>query len=213
MEHIAKVRNRQVVDIHSKDGDLPGRTIPANNMGADRLRIKFEDKSWDDHDTYSVIFWRGDDDLYPHKEFEIDYTDPVITIPASMTQEPGELRFAVKALDPEGRTRLLTAQKNAVLQITEGGVVDGSYGNDGELTRLEEALEKAEDFEELNTKMEDAVRRATEAAEKAEGIANLDYDQAKNKPSIEGVTLSGNKELQDFGMTAAKAEDIYSWFK
>lgn len=213
MEHIAKVRNRQVVDVHAMDGDLPGRVIPANNMGTDTLRIKFEDKSWDGHDEYSVIFWRGDDDTAPHKEYAIDYDDPVVRVPASLTTTPGELRFAVKALDPQGRTRQLTAQKNAVMQVTEGGVVDGSYGNDEELTRLEEALEKADNFEGLYDQMEDAVRRATDAAQRAEGIAGLDYNVAINKPSIEGVELKGNKELQDFGMTACTAEDIMSWFK
>lgn len=38
--------------------------------------------------------------------------------------------------------------------------------------------------------------------------ANTDYEVLDNKPSIEEVTLVGNKELSDFGMGLASRYDI-----
>lgn len=35
-----------------------------------------------------------------------------------------------------------------------------------------------------------------------------DYEDALNKPSIENVTLDGNKNLEDFGLQPISAEDI-----
>lgn len=213
MEHIATVRGRRVADIQSREGDLPGHIVPARNMNVDTLRVKFDDRSWEGYDTYSVIFWRADEDDRPHLEYELDPKHPSVVIPAEMTEEPGIVRFAVKGLDVDGRRRILTENKNARLQVTEGGMVDGSAGNEDQLTRLEDALHKAEDFDALIETVEEQVKRAQEAADKAEAIADMDYDVAKHKPSIEGVTLQGDKELQDLGMNVCKAEDILNLFK
>ncbi len=38
--------------------------------------------------------------------------------------------------------------------------------------------------------------------------SNTDYEVLDNKPSIEEVTLVGNKELSDFGMGLASRYDI-----
>lgn len=35
-----------------------------------------------------------------------------------------------------------------------------------------------------------------------------DYEEALNKPSIENITLNGNKNLSDFGLEPISAEDI-----
>ena len=35
-----------------------------------------------------------------------------------------------------------------------------------------------------------------------------DYEDALNKPSIENVTLDGNKTLEDFGLQPLSAEEI-----
>ena len=35
-----------------------------------------------------------------------------------------------------------------------------------------------------------------------------DYEDALNKPSIENVTLDGNKTLEDFGLQPISAEEI-----
>ena len=35
-----------------------------------------------------------------------------------------------------------------------------------------------------------------------------DYEDALNKPSIENITLDGNKSLSDFGLAPISAEDI-----
>ena len=35
-----------------------------------------------------------------------------------------------------------------------------------------------------------------------------DYEEALNKPSIDSVTLTGNKTLEDFGLQPISAEDI-----
>ena len=35
-----------------------------------------------------------------------------------------------------------------------------------------------------------------------------DYEQLKNKPSIESVTLIGNKDFEDLGLSNISAEDL-----
>ena len=39
-------------------------------------------------------------------------------------------------------------------------------------------------------------------------IVHKDYEELVNKPSIEGVTLRGNKTFEDFGYTAITSQEI-----
>ena len=40
-----------------------------------------------------------------------------------------------------------------------------------------------------------------------------DYNKLMNKPKIEDVELTGNKDLEEFGMTRAQNTDILSLFR
>lgn len=43
---------------------------------------------------------------------------------------------------------------------------------------------------------------------KAEKVYENDYNNLKNKPSIEGVTLEGDKTFDDLGMTPLSAQEL-----
>lgn len=207
MEHTAKLKGRRVQDIDSKHGDLPGHIITRYSQGTDTLAVKF-DKTWNGYEEYSVIFWRGDDDLAPHKSYALDPDNPVVKIPGSLTQTPGVLRFAIKALDPSTGRRLMTSDDNTRLQIIDSGAVDGSEGNEDELTQLEDALERVKEVEPKLEQLDKTMEAARDALDKAEGIAKLDYSKASNKPSICDHVLVGNSDLDDIGITTCKNTDI-----
>lgn len=212
MEHLAKLKGRRVADIESKHGDLPGHIITAYSQGTDTLRIKF-DRQWRGYEEYSVIFWRADDDLAPHKSYAIDFDDPVVKIPGSLTQTPGVLRFAVKALNPSTGKRLMSSDDNTRLQIIGSGSVDGSPGNEDELTQLEDALERVKEVDPKLDQLDKTIEAARDALDRAESIAQLDYSRASNKPSISDHVLVGNSDLDDIGITTVKNTDIFELLK
>lgn len=213
MEHVAKLKGRRVADIESKEGDLPGHIITSYSQGTDTLRIVFDRRNWSGYEKYSVIFWRADDDLAPHKEYELDYDNPTVKIPGSLTQTPGVLRFAVKALNPSTGKRLMSSDDNTRLQVIGSGAVDGSPGNEDELTELEEALEQAKTIEPKVKQLEDTIEKARDTLDRAEGIVTLDYSKASNKPSISDHVLVGNSDLDDIGITTVKNTDIFELLK
>lgn len=212
MLHTVKLKGRRIANIDSPHSDLAGHTLTRYSQGTDQMKVVFDRAMWKGYKDYSVIFWRSDDPTAPRKEYALSFENPVVPIPGSMTTEPGIVNFAIKALDPETGKRLMAADENGFFEVLESGAIDGSYGNEDQLTRLEDALEKVEKIGDAEQRAEDALRRAEDAVRRAESIADLDYTVLKNKPKIEDVTLDGNRQIQDFGVTQASAEDIYLMF-
>lgn len=215
MLHTVKMKGRRVANIDSPQSDLAGHTVTRYSQNTDVMKILFDHPMWKGFKRYSVIFWRDGEgeETQPRKEYTIDYNNPQVVIPGSLTTEPGHLRFAIKALDPDTGRRLMSADENGFFEITDSGVIDGSFGNEDMLTDLEQAIEKAEQFEDLNAKLEELLERAQSAVERAESIADLDYKALINKPEIEDTQLLGNKVLQDIGLSKCDINDIIEMFK
>lgn len=209
MEHIATIKQRRVVDIQAATGDLDGHRVVQGNAGVDVLTVK-TDTEWRGYTSYSLIFEKDG----TAAEYAVDLIggEASVLIPPDLMEATGKLRFSLKALDSENVVRLLTEERNAFLVVTESGPIDGGEGHEAELTVLEQAIADIGDLEQVADEARDAATRATEAAERAEQVADLDYAEATNKPSINEVTLIGDKTLQELGMTRASNRAVIDLF-
>lgn len=133
IDHVVKIRGRQVVDIHPP-------VIVSHNQQIDYLDI-WTDETWAGYDAYSVVFHRAHVD-----DVELIYApgdSTRVMIPASHIAEKGWLSFTVKAIKGDD-VRLVTASKGARIEVTPSGVFEGSEPTAEQLTAIEQATLDAE---------------------------------------------------------------------
>jgi len=218
LKHRVTVKGRHVFGISPP-------CIVSDNQRVDILEFNL-DSEWDGYEQYSVIFHRArGEDI----EAALDPDEPVVTVPAALIQDKGYLSFAVKATKCDG-SRIVTASKCARIEVVQAGVMAPYDPDTEELTLLEQRTLEAKQAAETadasaagageaaaraNASADSAdaaAQRANDAAEAAEHVGDKNYDTLLNKPSIENVTLQGNRRLDDFGMSHALNQDILNLF-
>lgn len=197
IEHVVKIRGRQVVEIHPP-------VIVSNNQQIDYLDF-WTDETWAGYDAYSVIFHRAHvDDV----EVIMQPTDStLVMIPASHIAEKGWLSFTVKAIKGED-VRLVTASKGARLEVVPSGVFEGSEPTAEQLTAIEQATLDAEtaaqaadaaavnandaaaQVDEALDDIADALETAQEASRVANEAAQTAEEAAETAAAIEAPTVT-----------------------
>ena len=138
-------------------------------------------------------------------EYETEYSDfrVEVDVKDQMTACSGKVECELRIVD-ENLGILGTA--NFRINVKRSALSDSIVISETELPMVEIASQSFFLLDEANEALENATQTAQELVEEiGEG---LDYDNLTDKPSINGVTLSGNKTTEDLGIESGLIDVI-----
>lgn len=166
-----------------------------NNVRTDTVTLDL-DAEW--NGIHPIIIF-GDTEKYG--TWAVQYFGDPVHVPAKAMEYIGGLDLSVMGLDDSGLIRLVTKAAPNTFEVVESGEYIGNISED-DASLLGQILATLTELEDLKQQLEELIA--------AGGGGVTDYNELKNKPSIEGVTLSGNLSMTNFGLSPISNEDLDS---
>ncbi len=166
-----------------------------NNVRTDTVTLDL-DAEW--NGIHPVIIF-GDTEEYG--TWAVQYFGDPVHIPAKAMEHIGGLDLSVMGLDDSGLIRLVTKAAPDTFEVIESGEYIGNISED-DASLLGQILATLTELEDLKQQLEELIA--------AGGGGVTDYNQLTNKPSIEGITLSGDLSMTNFGLSPISNEDLDS---